>query len=149
MEDLNEAMDHFLDIFKCLFDPRMGFDGEPQEGLVEQLEGMAYAASRAFPEAAPGLLEVVKQACAAVRSTRLPEWPEKADDLDDQEDALSEIGKVLMEHSGKIQDYFLSNVVQQLIEKNGKSEEDLEVVVVEGESADSEKPKESEWTSID
>jgi hypothetical protein len=71
MEDLDEAMDHFLDVFRCMFNPRVGWGDIRDEEMIVFLEGMSYLAQHLGPEVASGFHSLVRTACAEIGSLKL------------------------------------------------------------------------------
>ena len=69
MEDLDEAMDHFVDVVRCFFSVGLGIT-QPED-TIYVLESMSYIARGLGPEVAAGLLDLVKEACSEIHSVKL------------------------------------------------------------------------------
>lgn len=172
MDDIDEAMDHFLDIFESAFNTRMGFR-EPvhddivevraiklicchisERKLVQQLETMTFATKHVCsePDISNALVVLIKQACADIRSVRLAKWDEEDNfDFDAQEDSIFEIHQTVLKHAIKMSKFIVPKLIERAAyqaEQEGTEEVQEETMRIESEGVGT-KPKESEWTSID
>ena len=172
MDDLDEAMDHFLDIFESAFNARMGFRDPVHDDIIDvrtikfisrsiikydfsqQLETMTFATKHVGtdPDLSNELVVLIKQACAEVRCVRFVKWNEEDDfDFDAQEHSIHEVHQILLTHANKMSKFIVPKLIERAthqLEQEGKEEvQEEETMKIEREQVD--KPKESEWTSID
>jgi hypothetical protein len=133
-------MDYFLDIFELVHNPRMGLD--TQEGLINELSVMPYAARHIGPEVALGLHELLKKACFEIRSVTLIDLTGD-EGFDGQEQALHSLREVLIRHTSIVLRYIQAHVARHVSELD----KGMEVIKLEIEPTD--KPSDSEYTSID
>src|ERR1700691_3034195 len=113
MDDLDEAMDHFLDVFLCFFS--MGLRG-PYSDTIFFLETASFVAHSLGPEVASGFHSIVKEACAEIRSVRLVN---SQSDIVEQKGPLLSLGDILIKHTNIFQDYIVLHMKKHLELKGG------------------------------
>lgn len=153
MDDLNEAMDHFVDIYGAVNTARMGFhDSDLQDNILDHLQGLAWVAHPLGPEVFGDFLYVIKQACADVRTIKLAEWDDNVDNLDMREAALEEIQKRLNVYVIKMERHLIPKMKAVVAEADEKLEHRAEIIPVDFEHRNeppTDSPRGSEWTPID
>jgi len=143
MDDLDETMDYFLDVFQLVYNPRMGLRNEMPD-LLDNLEVIPYAAQHIGPEVTRGLHELVKKACIEIRSVKRLDM--KSDDMDEsieeQDQILYSLDKILIRHASIFQEYIRPHVAQAILKQD-----EIEVIQLEIEPTD--KSSDDDYTSID
>lgn len=145
MEDLDDAMDYFLDVLQLVFNPRMGLYNNDMEDLLDTLQVLPYAVQHLdTPEVAIGFHNLVKNACLEIRSVDRIDL--KIDGLDEDINELVQIldslADILLRHAFIFQAYikpYLADAVS--------AQDEMEDVKLEIEPAN--KPDDDGYTSID
>lgn len=120
----------------------------------QQLETMTFATKHVGidPDLSNELVVLIKQACADVRSVRLAKWNEEDDfDFDAQEHSIFQVHQTVLKHADKMSKFIVPKLIERATYQleQGGTEEEVQEGTMKIESEQVDKPKESEWTSID
>ena len=102
------------------------------------------------PDLSNELVLLVKQACADVRSIRLAKWNEEDEfDFDAREHYLFEVHQTVLNHAVKMSKFIVPKLIERATHQLEQGMEEAQAGTMKIESEYGDKPKESEWTSID
>jgi hypothetical protein len=99
MDNLEEAMDHFVDVFECLLSPYTGcgISRPLLDKFSLSLINLAYEARIFGPEVASGFHSLVQSACSDIRRIKIRNINSEEHSEEDRA-AIRSLGSVLVKH---------------------------------------------------
>jgi len=142
MEDLDEAMDHYLDIFHSVFSSQLGLVSLQHEEGKFFLESVSSVAQSLGPEVAAGLLSLVQEACIHISSLPVVNKSFVKEHLDEHVEFVGSLAALLCKYAIDFQGYLIPHMARHIKEVQEADRIRMEVLLVDP-------PQDDEETAID